>query len=135
MNASRHPTLLLGNTSSTSSNSFISSLPCYSSFSSKSLHSQNMSKNSECSFEYDENMMIKMLYESVYYPNESSDYNRKSKSLNVDLKSGSINDELVNFDANMRKLLNPFVLIFFDKDQDFILEQLKVCANENLKNV
>lgn len=53
----------------------------------------------------------------------------KSKSLNVDLKSGSINDELVNFDANMRKLLNPFVLIFFDKDQDFILEQLKVCAN------
>ena len=88
-----------------------------------------MSKNSECSFEYDENMMIKMLYESVYYPNESSDYNRKSKSLNVDLKSGSINDELVNFDANMRKLLNPFVLIFFDKDQDFILEQLKVCAN------
>ena len=83
----------------------------------------------------DENMMIKMLYESVYYPNESSDYYRKSKSLNVDLKSGSINDELVNFDANMRKLLNPFVLIFFDKDQDFILEQLKVCANENLKNV
>ena len=78
MNASRHPTLLLGNTSSTSSNSFISSLPCYSSFSSKSLHSQNMSKNSECSFEYDENMMIKMLYESVYYPNESPDYYRKS---------------------------------------------------------
>lgn len=129
MNSSRHPALLLGYTSSTSLNLYISSLPCYSSFSSKSLHSQNMSKNSECSFEYDENMMIKMLYESVYYPNESSDYNRKSKSLNVDLKSGSINDELVNFDANMRKLLNPFVLIFFDKDQDFILEQLKVCAN------
>ena len=88
-----------------------------------------MSKKSECSFEYDENMIIKMLYESVYYPNESSDYNRKSKSLNVDLKSGSINDELVNFDANMRKLLNPFVLIFLNKDQDYIIEQMNSPKN------
>ena len=126
MNSLRHPTLLHGNTASTSLSLTISLLPFYSSFSSKSSYRQNMSKNTECSFEYDENMMIKMLYESVYYPNECPDYHRKSKSLQGDLKAGSINDELVNFDANMRKLLNPFVLIFFDKDQDFILEQLKV---------
>lgn len=120
-----------GNTFSIQSNqSNVSSSFSSSSKSSKatSLSSRNMSDDLLCTFEFQEEVMIDMLYQSVYSPSEFGN-ERKSKSMISNLKTGAINTALIEFDTNMRKLSTPFLLMFFDKEFDFIIEQLKVCVN------
>lgn len=120
-------TFSVGTTQSTLSTS-TSSHSGYKSSSSSSF--QRMSTDSACSFTftYDEKEMVRMLLSCVFNPNDNS-LERQSKSLINVVKNGEGNTSLIDFDTNMRKLVSPFVLIFFNYDQEKMMDELRVRLN------
>ena len=87
-----------------------------------------MLTDTQCLFEYDDNIMMQMLDEIVRSSFECSQnacYDN-TRTLKSDLKSGLINNAFIDFDNNISKLFNAFTLNCLIRDKDLIMEKLKV---------
>ena len=87
-----------------------------------------MLTDTQCLFEYDDNIMMQMLDKigcSSFECSQNACYDN-TRTLKSDLKSGIINNALIDFDNNISKLFNAFTLNCLIQDKDLIMEKLKV---------
>ena len=83
-----------------------------------------MLTDTQCLFEYDDNIMMQMLdkiVRSCFECSQNACYDN-TRTLKSDLKSGLINNALIDFDNNISKLFNAFTLNCLIHDNDLIME-------------